>query len=325
MIKLENVTKKYDSTVALDSFSLDIHEGDVCVLVGPSGCGKSTSLKMINRMLEPTDGSIFVMGRNVTDFQPEILRRQMGYVIQSIGLFPHMTVAENVGLVPGLLEWDRKKIALRVKELVSLVGLEPEQYLEKYPRELSGGEAQRVGVARALAADPDILLMDEPFGAVDPINRDNLHTQFIKIQRELKKTVVFVTHYIDEAIRLADRIAVMKAGRLVQYDTPEKILSAPSDSFVRDFVGADRTLKLLQRFFVRSLMRPAVSTSGTEGMDIDNLEELTVKQDDSLEEALSKMLGSRLKKMTVADDNQKVMGEVWLEDIEKVAYKGDLL
>ncbi len=324
MIKLENVTKKYGSTVALDSFSINIHAGDVCVLVGPSGCGKSTSLKMINRMLEPTDGSIYVMGKNVTEFQPEILRRQIGYVIQSIGLFPHMTVAENVGLVPSLLEWDRKRIALRVKELVSLVGLEPGQYLEKYPRELSGGEAQRVGVARALAADPDILLMDEPFGAVDPINRDNLHTQFIKIQKDLKKTVVFVTHYIDEAIRLADRIAVMKAGTLVQYDTPEKILSAPSDSFVRDFVGTDRTLKLLQRFFVKSLMRPAVLTSGTEGMDIANLDELTVKQEDSLEEALSKMLGSRLKKMAVSDDEQKVLGEVWLEDIEKVAYKGDL-
>jgi osmoprotectant transport system ATP-binding protein len=267
-VELREVTKRYGDTVAVDRLSLEVAEGEVCVLIGPSGCGKTTTLRMINRLVEPTSGVITVGGRDVRTVAPEELRRGLGYAIQSVGLFPHLTVAENITTVPRLLGWERSRMAARVDELLTLVGLRPDAYAPKYPRELSGGEAQRVGVARALAADPPVLLMDEPFGAVDPLNRERLQGEFARIQRELRKTVIFVTHDVDEAIRLADRIALMKNGRLRQYDTPERLLDHPADKFVHDFMGADRALKRLVRVRVDSVMNtdvPTVDRSGDAG------------------------------------------------------------
>ena len=258
MIRLENVTKRYDGTTAVDGLTLEVAAGEVCVLIGASGCGKTTTLRMINRLIEPTSGTILVDERDVMDRSPEELRRSMGYVIQSVGLFPHITVADNILTVPKLLGWDRGRMDVRARDLLQLVGLDPGEYGGKYPRQLSGGEAQRVGVARALAADPPVLLMDEPFGAVDPLTRERLQAEFARIQRELRKTVVFVTHDVDEAIRLADRIAVMRDGRLQQYGTPERILDHPANTFVHDFMGSDRALKRLGRVQVDSVMRTDV-------------------------------------------------------------------
>jgi osmoprotectant transport system ATP-binding protein len=267
MISLRNLTKRYGGITAVNGVSFEVEEGEVCVVIGPSGCGKSTTLKMINRMLEPTSGEVFIGGRNVTSMKPELLRRRIGYVIQFVGLFPHMSVADNIGVVPKLLGWHRSRVSSRVDELLSLIGLEPGTYRSKYPSELSGGEAQRIGVARALAADPPLLLMDEPFGAVDPLNREILQTEFVKIQRELRKTVVFVTHDLDEAIRIADRIVIMREGKIVQHDTPETILASPKNKFVHDFVGSDRALKRLSRFTVSHVMREPVSVSLSEAME----------------------------------------------------------
>ncbi len=255
MIRLEGVTRRYGDTVAVDDLSFEVAEGEVCVLIGPSGCGKTTTLRMINRLIEPTGGRILVQGRDIMSLPVEELRRSLGYVIQSIGLFPHLTVAGNISVVPRLLGWDKPRMAKRADELLQLLGLPPDAYRDKYPRQLSGGEAQRVGVARALAADPPVLLMDEPFGAVDPLNRERLQTEFARIQRELRKTVIFVTHDIDEAIRLADKIAIMRDGKLQQFDTPEEVLNHPANKFVHDFVGADRALKRLVRVKVSDVMR----------------------------------------------------------------------
>jgi osmoprotectant transport system ATP-binding protein len=259
VIAFEHVTKRYAEKTAVDDLTFEVRQGEVCVLIGPSGCGKTTTLRMVNRLIEPTSGRILVDGADVTALKPEALRRRLGYAIQSVGLFPHLTVAENIGVVPRLLGWDARRIAGRAEELLSLVGLGPAEYGRKYPRQLSGGEAQRIGVARALAADPPALLMDEPFGAVDPLTRERLQAEFARIQRELGKTVIFVTHDIDEAIRLADRLAIMRDGRLEQYDTPETVLDRPANAFVRDFVGADRALKRLVRVRVTDVMREARS------------------------------------------------------------------
>lgn len=261
MIELISVSKLYQDIPAVQELSLKVGSGEVCVLIGPSGCGKSTTLKLVNRLLEPSAGRVLIRGQEVHTLKPELLRRQIGYVIQSIGLFPHMTVLENIAVVPRLLAWPREKIRARSGELLELVGLDPSQYGNKLPFELSGGEAQRIGVARALAADPPILLMDEPFGAVDPLNRELLQSEFARIQERLKKTVLFVTHDLDEAIRLADRVALMKNGRLIQYDTPEDLLARPADAFVRSFVGSDRALKRLSRFPVADFMSPAPALS----------------------------------------------------------------
>jgi osmoprotectant transport system ATP-binding protein len=261
VIRLEKVTKYYGDKLAVENYSQEINDGEVCVLIGPSGCGKTTLLNMINRLIEPTSGHIYINERDTSRIKPELLRRSMGYAIQNVGLFPHMTVSENIGVVPELLHQNKGQIRKRTRDLLELVGLKPEMYMSKYPRELSGGEAQRIGVARALAADPPILLMDEPFGAVDPLTRENLQTQFAQIQKELKKTVILVTHDLDEAIRLADRIAVMRSGQLVQYDTPEVILSRPANMFVYEFVGVDRALKRLSRISVKKFIRPSPSIS----------------------------------------------------------------
>jgi osmoprotectant transport system ATP-binding protein len=247
MIRLESVTKRYgDGTTAVDHLTMDIRDGEVCVLVGPSGCGKTTTMRMINRLIDPTDGQIFLDGADISKIDPVDLRRRIGYVIQQVGLFPHLTVAQNVATVPKLLRWPRERTDARVKVLLDLVGLEPDRFADRYPSELSGGQRQRAGVARALAADPPVLLMDEPFGAIDPITRDRLQGEFLRLQQEVRKTVVFVTHDIEEAVRLGDRIAIMaEGGHLEQYDTPARILGSPATPFVADFVGADRGLRRL--------------------------------------------------------------------------------
>lgn len=264
MIRFEKVNKAYGSIHAVKDLSFEISEHELCVLIGPSGCGKTSTLKMINRLTSITRGAIYVNGKNIKDVKPDILRRGMGYVIQTIGLFPHMSVFENIATVPRLLKWGRAKISRRVDELLELTGL-PVNFRSKYPHELSGGQAQRIGVARALAADPPILLMDEPFGAVDPLNRLKLQNEFLRLQREIKKTTVFVTHDIDEAIRLADKVAILEKGVLKQYDTPDVILENPADKFVHDFIGTDRALKNLIRKTVGDFMCPpqAVSLSDT--------------------------------------------------------------
>lgn len=261
MIRFDTVSKKYGKDYAVQEVSFEVEKGEFCCLLGPSGCGKSTTLKMINRLVEPTSGTITFQEKDIKTVRPELLRRQIGYVIQNVGLFPHMTVQENIGVVPGLLGWSRDKSRTRGRELLELFGLNPDGYGGKYPDELSGGEAQRVGVARALAADPDVLLMDEPFGALDPLTRTRLQSEFAKIQRELGKTILFVTHDIDEAVHLASQIALMHEGRLVQFDTPETLLSHPKNRFVRQFIGSDRALKKLSRQYVSSVVQPARSIS----------------------------------------------------------------
>jgi osmoprotectant transport system ATP-binding protein len=246
MIRLERVTKRYGAgQVAVRELSIEFPTGQLTMLVGPSGCGKTTTLKMINRLIEPSGGRIFLDDQDVTHIDPVALRLKMGYVIQNVGLFPHLTIAENVGTVPRLLGWGKARIRSRVDELLQLVGLEPGQYGGRYPHQLSGGQRQRVGVARALGVDPPVLLMDEPFGAIDRIARERLQNEFLRIQREVRKTVVFVTHDIDEAIKLADHIAIMKEGRLEQYDSPAAILAKPASDLVIDLLGPDRGLKRL--------------------------------------------------------------------------------
>ncbi len=293
MIRLEEVSKRFDGTLAVDRLTLEVKEGEVCVLIGPSGCGKTTTLRMINRLVEPTSGNIFLDGTNTLKLKPEKLRLSIGYAIQNVGLFPHMTVAENIAIVPQLVHWPKNKIRQRTEELLRLVGLNPKDYINKYPNSLSGGEAQRIGVARALAANPPILLMDEPFGAVDPLTRGKLQSQFIQIQHELKKTVIFVTHDLDEAIRLADRIAIMSTGKLVQYDSPHEILTHPVNNFVRDFVGTDRALKKLSRIPVSEYMKPIIK--------------VTVNQ--PFPEAI-KTMGNR-SYIWVTDNNGRLLG--WLD------------
>ncbi|MBA2575279.1 MAG: betaine/proline/choline family ABC transporter ATP-binding protein [Euzebyaceae bacterium] len=334
MISFDHVTKRFDDgTVGVADLSLDVPEGQVVVLVGPSGCGKTTTMRMVNRMIEPTEGTITVDGRDVMATDPAELRRRIGYVIQQIGLFPHRTIAENIATVPGLIGWDRARTAERVRELIDTVGL-PEGVADRYPHQLSGGQRQRVGVARALAADPPIMLMDEPFGAVDPIVRTRLQDEFLRLQAAVRKTIVFVTHDIDEAIRMGDRIAIFReGGHLEQFDTPTAILAEPANDFVTDFLGAERGLKRLALIPVSDvkadpgpLVRPGdprdrvQQVAATEGTDwvvvvdadgrlcgwayVDELGEqveatgarpfsLRVFADDSLRKALDSMVTSR--------------------------------
>ncbi|MFH8513595.1 ABC transporter ATP-binding protein [Streptomyces gelaticus] len=246
MIRFEHVTKRYaDGTTAVDSLSFEVAEGELVTLVGPSGCGKTTTMKMVNRLIEPTEGRIFVDGDDISAIDPVRLRRRIGYVIQQVGLFPHRTILENTATVPHLLGWKRGKGRERAAELLDLVGLDPSVYGNRYPEQLSGGQRQRVGVARALAADPPVLLMDEPFGAVDPVVRERLQNEFLKLQERVRKTVLFVTHDIEEAVRLGDRIAVYGQGTIEQFDSPATVLGSPATPYVADFVGADRGLKRL--------------------------------------------------------------------------------
>ena len=274
VVNLDHVSKRYGpagTPPAVSDLSLTIPAGEIVVLVGPSGCGKTTTMKMINRLIEPTSGRITIDGEDVMALPPVELRRRIGYVIQQVGLFPHFTVAENVAVVPRLLRWPEGRIRDRVKELLDLVRLEPTTYRDRYPAALSGGERQRVGVARALAADPPLMLMDEPFGAVDPILRERLQNEFLRLQAQVRKTIVFVTHDVDEAIKMADRIAILqRGGILAQYDTPDAILAAPATDFVEHFVGADRGLKRLSLARVRDLplQQPITARAGEPRADV---------------------------------------------------------
>lgn len=247
MIKVEELYKKFpgQKIPAVNGINLDIKEGEICVFVGPSGCGKSTTLRLINRLIEPTSGKIFIDGQDVMQKDPDLLRQNIGYVIQQIGLLPHKTIGENISIVPRLLKWPKDKTKKRVDELLELVGLDVEEVRDRYPYQLSGGMMQRVGVARAMAVNPPIMLMDEPFGAVDPLVRSYLQDEFLKIQLDIKKTICFVTHSINEAIKMGDKIAIMNEGQIVQFGTPEEILSNPASSFVAEFVGEDRGVKML--------------------------------------------------------------------------------
>jgi osmoprotectant transport system ATP-binding protein len=312
MIRMENVTKKYDGTTAasVDELSLIVEEGSTVALIGPSGCGKTTTMRMINRLIDPTSGKIFVNGQDTTSNDPVELRRHIGYVIQSVGLFPHLTVGENIAAVPRLLGWAQKKIDSRVEEMLDLVGLDSGEILRRYPRQLSGGQRQRIGVARALAADPPVLLMDEPFGAIDPIARERLQNEFRAILKRVRKTVVLVTHDLDEAIRLGDRIAIMRSGKIVQHDTPNVILSHPADGFVASFVGVDRAIKRLGLFTVRDAMNEAVGAT-------QEPETLWIDPDVSLRDALAIMVERNSDNLAVGSENH-LLGRITRESIFSV-------
>ena len=298
MISLEAVSKRFpDGLVAVRELSLEIREGETCMLVGSSGSGKTTTMKMINRLIEPTSGRILVGGRDVTHGDPVLLRLEMGYVIQQVGLFPHLTVADNVATVPRILGWDRRRIAARVQELLELVGLDPARYARRFPSQLSGGQRQRVGVARALGADPPILLMDEPFGAVDRVTREHLQSEFLSIQRGIRKTVVFVTHDIDEAVRLGDRIAMLsEGGVLEQYDTPLAVLARPATPFVEEFLGPDRAQK---RLGVTPIDRGRLEPAGA-----GNPGAPPVEVTGTLGDALSQMLAAGTDRVTVQESGR---------------------
>jgi len=311
MITLDRLTKTFGTSAqsAVDGLSLTINAGEICVLIGPSGCGKTTTMRMINRMVEPDSGRIEVGGRNVTQIDAVELRRSIGYVIQQVGLFPHMTIGENVATVPKMLGWDAPRIAKGVDERLALVGMEPGLYRDRFPRELSGGQKQRVGVARALAADPPVMLMDEPFGAIDPITRTRLQDEFLRILRELGKTIVFVTHDIDEAIRMGSRIAILRAGKVVQYDTPERILAHPADAFVEAFVGGDRSLKRLALLTAGPYMEGGMPDAGAP-----HLAPAT-----PLRDALSAMLDAGTDEAGIVDPNGGMLGRVTLQAIRQAA------
>lgn len=258
MIKLEKLTKIFDShghqVTAADSIDMEVPSGEICVLLGPSGCGKTTTLKMVNRIIHPTSGKVYIDGEDTSQLCDTELRRRIGYVIQQIGLFPNMTIEENICVVPDLLGWAKDKSRQRAKELLDMVALDPSIFLKRYPGQLSGGQQQRVGVIRALAADAPVMLMDEPFGAIDPINREIIQDEFLKMQQELKKTILFVSHDIDEAVKMADKIAIFSEGKLLQFDNPNEILANPANDFVEGFVGNDRAIKRLRLFSVKDAM-----------------------------------------------------------------------
>lgn len=312
MIRLEHVQKEYaDGTVAVNDLSLSVAEGDVCVLVGPSGCGKTTTMRLINRLADTTRGEVYVDDKDVTHANPVQLRRSIGYVIQQVGLFPHQTVRKNVGTVCRLLGWDKAEIDKRADEMLHLVGLDPDVYGDRYPHQLSGGQSQRVGVARALASRPPVLLMDEPFGAVDPIARDRLQEEFLNVQRELGITTVIVTHDIDEAVRLGDRIAVMsEGGNLEQYDTPATILGRPANDFVAEFVGSDRLLKLMSVTDIDDAMVPDAAPH-----DADLPE---VRIETSLRDVSLALLASPQGRVAVVDGSGALVGTLTLDDVRKI-------
>lgn len=308
MIEFQNVMKRFpDGFQAVRDLNLTVHDGEITVFIGPSGCGKTTSMRMVNRLLSITDGRIMVDGHDNRELPVDELRRKIGYVIQQVGLFPHMTVLDNIAVVPRLLGWESDRIRKRVDRLLELVGLDPDVNRDKYPRQLSGGQQQRVGVARALGADPPIMLMDEPFGAIDPITREVLQEEFLAIQKEISKTIIFVTHDIDEAIKMGDRIAILREGTLVQYDTPDTLLAKPKNRFVRDFVGSDRALKRLGLVRVGELMirdTPTVNLRST------------------AEEAQQVLKAARTRSVFVVDDEHRLKG--WL-DVEGLRESPDSL
>src|SRR5687767_14316964 len=304
MIEFKQVSKTYPGShnPVVTDLSFEVLEGEICVLVGPSGCGKTTTMRMVNRLIEITEGEILIDGEPNTAMSATRLRRKIGYAIQQIGLFPHRTIADNIGTVPHLLGWNKGRIRNRVDELLELVGLSPGEYRDRYPAELSGGQQQRVGVARALAADPPIMLMDEPFGAVDPITRDRLQDEFLRLQQEIKKTIVFVTHDIDEAIKMGDRIAILKQqSKIAQYDTPEKILTDPADDFVADFIGSGPSIKRL------SLSRVS---------DIETSDWPVARLTDSHDEVREKMRSTSRDHVLLLDEQEKPGRWVGQEEVQ---------
>jgi osmoprotectant transport system ATP-binding protein len=307
VIELNQVTKIYPGATqpAVDSVSLTVPEGEICVFIGPSGCGKTTLMRLINRLIPLTSGSISVNGQDIMGLDPIELRRNIGYAIQQVGLFPHMTVRDNIATVPKLLGWTKAKIDERVDELLGLVNLDPKEFRGRYPRQLSGGQAQRIGVARAMAANPTTMLMDEPFGAIDPINREVLQDEFLKIQEKLKKTVIFVTHDINEAIKMGQRIVLLKEGRLVQAGLPDELLNRPADEFVKSFVGADRVLKRLNLLKVRDAMMA---------------NPVHCLNEDASEKVLEQMIKNDLAFLIVADRDRKLLG--YVNQYELRGHKG---
>lgn len=311
-IELLNVTKQYPNQdqAAVENFSMKINPGELIMLVGPSGCGKTTTMKMINRIIEPTSGSITIDGEDVLSLDQNTLRRRIGYVIQQIGLFPHMTIAENVSVVPKLLGWTKEKTAARVEELLSVVELDPKTFLNRYPKQLSGGQQQRVGVARALAADPPVMLMDEPFGATDPITREKLQAEFLRLQESIGKTIVFVTHDFDEAIKLGDRIAVLgPKSKIEQFDTPAKILANPASAYVSSFIGEGAALKRLALLLVGNTKMGAASKA--------NAKAGTVKVSDNLREALDRIVLAGGSTIGVQDATGATVGSLSIEQISE--------
>jgi osmoprotectant transport system ATP-binding protein len=312
-LELRDVSKRYagQREPAIADLSFTVPAGDVCVLVGPSGSGKTTAMRLINRMIPISGGDILLGGRSVLQRDARELRREIGYVIQQIGLFPHQTVAENIATVPGLLGWPKQRIAARVRELLELIGLDGDGIGERYPAQLSGGQRQRVGVARALAADPPLMLMDEPFGAIDPINRARLQDEFLALQQKVRKTIVFVTHDIDEAIKMGDRIAILReGGELAQYDTPREILTHPADDFVAQFVGADRGIKRLSLTTLAEmkLLEPNGTKPGA----------LRAPAQTSVRDALSMIITANGSPLTVVDGDDRVQGLLTLSQIEQL-------
>ncbi|CAI6321716.1 choline ABC transporter ATP-binding protein OpuBA [Bacillus subtilis] len=312
MLTLENVSKTYKGgKKAVNNVNLKIAKGEFICFIGPSGCGKTTTMKMINRLIEPSAGKIFIDGENIMDQDPVELRRKIGYVIQQIGLFPHMTIQQNISLVPKLLKWPEQQRKERARELLKLVDMGPE-YVDRYPHELSGGQQQRIGVLRALAAEPPLILMDEPFGALDPITRDSLQEEFKKLQKTLHKTIVFVTHDMDEAIKLADRIVILKAGEIVQVGTPDDILRNPADEFVEEFIGKERLIQS--------------SSPDVERVDqIMNTQPVTITADKTLSEAIQLMRQERVDSLLVVDDERVLQGYVDVEIIDQCRKKANLV
>lgn len=307
LLKIENVSKVYKGgKKAVKNITLDIQKGEFICFIGPSGCGKTTTMKMINRLIEPSDGKIYIEGENIMEKDPVELRRQIGYVIQQIGLFPHMTILENITLVPKLLKWNDQKKKERALELLQLVDMGPE-YLDLYPYELSGGQQQRIGVLRALASNPPLILMDEPFGALDPITRDALQEEFKNLQRTLNKTIVFVTHDMDEAIKLADRIVILKAGEIVQVGTPDEILRNPANEFVEEFIGKDR------------LLQPRPNVQLVE--QIMSRNPISITEERSLTDAITIMREKRVDSLLVVDENNVLKGYVDIETISEYRKK----
>ena len=319
MIKIENVTKKFPGLKipAVDNLNLEVKEGEICVLVGPSGCGKTTTMKMINRIHEPTSGAIYIDGQDALKMNPIKLRLDIGYVIQEIGLFPHQTIEENVATVPNEKKWPKDKTKKKVAEMLTLVGLDPELYGNRYPSALSGGQRQRVGVARAMVSDPPIMLMDEPFGAVDPITRARLQNEFLRIQERISKTIVFVTHDIDEAIKMGDMIAVMRDGKLIQHATPSDLLSTPADEFVSNLVGRNRSIKRLHLIRIREILdevdrlKPA-----TEDMPYDDLKKRI--DDSDIRSVMVVDRDNRLKGVIGMSDLKRKVGDVAADYVQKI-------
>ncbi|RDW19994.1 osmoprotectant [Oceanobacillus arenosus] len=311
MLKFDHVSKVYKGGKhAVSDLNMEFEKGEFIVFIGPSGCGKTTTMKMINRLIEPTEGSIYVDGEDIMKVDPVELRRKIGYVIQQIGLFPHMTIEQNISLVLKLLKWPEEKRRERAKELLTLVDMTPD-YLERYPHELSGGQQQRIGVLRALAADQSLILMDEPFGALDPITRDSLQEEFKKLQRKLNKTIVFVTHDMDEALKLADRIVIMRDGKIVQFDTPDEILRNPADEFVEEFIGQERLVQA----------RPNIQTVE----QIMNLAPVTVMGDQTLSAAIKLMKERRVDTLLVINEDQVLQGYIDVEMIDQKRTKVNLV